>query len=95
MDFILLLINTFWLIGLTLLVGWCLYPRGFIHSALMINTILWIALGNATLVLVGLLLVRLNYAGENIFYLIPVILIYTIHNYLMVCRMLHNLIYHF
>ena len=55
MDFILLLINTFWLIGLTLLVGWCLYPRGFIHSALMINTILWIALGNATLVLVGLL----------------------------------------
>ncbi|MCH2695343.1 MAG: hypothetical protein MK025_11645, partial [Acidobacteriia bacterium] len=81
MDFILLLINTFWLIGLTLLVGWCLYPRGFIHSALMINTILWIALGNATLVLVGLLLVRLNYAGENIFYLIPVILIYRLLQY--------------
>ena len=81
MDFILLLINTFWLIGLTLLVGWCLYPRGFIHSALMINTILWLALGNATLVLAGILLVRLDYPGENILYLIPVILIYRLLQY--------------
>jgi hypothetical protein len=76
MDLLFLLINTCWSVGLTLLVGWCLYPKGFVSHSKLIDTTLWLSIGHATLVLVGTILVRLDFPGNMVLYVFPVILLY-------------------
>jgi hypothetical protein len=76
MDFLLLLINTCWSVGLTLLAGWCLYPKGFVNHSKLIDAFLWLAIGHATLVLASILFVRLDYPGNLVLYVFPILLLY-------------------
>jgi hypothetical protein len=56
--------------------GWCLYPKGFVSHSKLIDAVLWLAIGHATLVLASILLVRLDYPGNLVLYVFPILLLY-------------------
>ncbi len=56
--------------------GWCLYPKGFVSHSKLIDAFLWLAIGHATLVLCGILFVRLDCPGNLVLYVFPFLLLY-------------------